>query len=91
MAQITPTPASHPKHDIHKFQDVHPKLSKTNWVSWKYELLGTSRDRGIYATITGVKTLPLTSRIQSTGVDGASQAKKALCEKVDDILLKRFD
>ena len=41
------------KHDIHKFQDIRPKLGKDNWISWKRELLTTARDHGLYATITG--------------------------------------
>ena len=53
MAQV-----SHPKHDIHKFRDIKPKLGRDNWVSWKRELLATARDRGLYATILGTDPLP---------------------------------
>ena len=52
---------THPKHDIHKFQDIIPKLGRDNLVSWKGELLATARDRGLYGTITGTDTLPSTS------------------------------
>ena len=51
MAQV-------PKHDIHKFRDIRPKLGRDNWVSWKRELLATARDRGLYAVIIGTDTLP---------------------------------
>jgi hypothetical protein len=46
-----------PKHDIHKFHDIRPKLERDNWVSWKRELLATARDRGLYAIITGTDKL----------------------------------
>ena len=70
MSQVIATLISHPKHDIHKFQDIHLKLSKTNWVSWKQELLATARDRGLYAIITGADTLPSISRLNTTIVEG---------------------
>ena len=70
MSQVIATPISHPKHDIHKFRDIHLKLSKTNWVSWKQELLATTRDRGLYAIITGADTLPSISRLKTTIVEG---------------------
>ena len=69
MSQVITTLISHPKHDIHKFWDIHPKLSKTNWVSWKWELLATARDRGLYAIITGADTLPSISRLNTTIVE----------------------
>ena len=50
-----------PKHNIHKFHDIKPKLSHDNWVSWKQELLATARDRGLYTTIIGTDTLPTTT------------------------------
>jgi gag-polypeptide of LTR copia-type/Pol polyprotein, beta-barrel domain len=49
---------SPPKHDIHKFREVRPKLSRDNWVSWKRELLATARDRGLYSIILGTDKLP---------------------------------
>ena len=70
MSQVITTPISHPKHDIHKFWDIHLKLSKTNWVSWKWELLATARDRGLYAIITSADTLPSISRLNTTIVEG---------------------
>ena len=70
MSQVITTLISHPKYDIHKFRDIHPKLSKTNWVSWKQELLATARDRGLYAIITGAHTLPSISRLNTTIVEG---------------------
>jgi gag-polypeptide of LTR copia-type len=61
MAQVTTTPTttSHPKHDIHKFRDIKPKLRRENWVSWKCELLATARDRGLYATVLGTDLIPV--------------------------------
>ena len=59
MAQVALT-TSHPKHDIHKFRDIKPKLGRDNWLSWKRELLATARDRGLYATILGTDPLPST-------------------------------
>ena len=50
MAQTTTT-ISHPKHDIHKFWEIKPKLRRDSWISWKRELLATARDRGLYANI----------------------------------------
>src|SRR3979490_2205015 len=52
---------SHPKHNIHKFRDIKPKLSRDNWTSWKRELLATARERGIYGTITGTDNIHSTS------------------------------
>ena len=60
MAQVALT-TSHPKHDIHKFRDIKPKLGHDNWLSWKRELLATARDRGLYATILGTDPLPSTA------------------------------
>ena len=57
MAQVAITTA-HPKHDVHKFCDIKPKLGRDNWISWKRELLATARDRGLYSTILGSDTLP---------------------------------
>ena len=48
MAQALATNHIPPKHDIHKFRDIKPKLGKDNWMSWKRELLATARDRGIH-------------------------------------------
>ncbi|KAF8531727.1 hypothetical protein JB92DRAFT_2848117, partial [Gautieria morchelliformis] len=66
MAQTT----AHPKHDIHKFCDIKPKLDKENWMSWKRELLATMRDRGIFKTITGVDPYHVTANQQITVVAG---------------------
>jgi gag-polypeptide of LTR copia-type len=49
---------SPPKHDIHKFREIRPKLSRDNWVSWKRELHATARDRGLYSIILGTDKLP---------------------------------
>src|SRR3979490_655949 len=59
MAQITSS-NPHPKHDIHKFRDIKPKLSRDNWSSWKREILATARERGLYAIILGTDTTPTT-------------------------------
>ena len=61
MAQVALT-TSHPKHDIHKFCDIKPKLGCDNWLSWKRELLAMAQDRGLYATILGTNPLPSTSK-----------------------------
>jgi gag-polypeptide of LTR copia-type len=45
--------AHHPKHDIHKFRDIKPKLAKENWILWKRELMMMVRDRGLFDIITG--------------------------------------
>jgi hypothetical protein len=36
------------QHNVHKFRDIKLKLNDNNWMSWKRELLGTARDRGLY-------------------------------------------
>src|SRR3979490_1767893 len=59
MAQITSS-NPHPKHDIHKFRNIKPKLSRDNWSSWKREILATARERGLYAIILGTDTIPTT-------------------------------
>ena len=80
MAQVS----NHPKHDIHKFRDIHPKLSKTNWVSWKRELLATSRDRGLYSTITGIDTLPSASAAHITVVAGVEHIGTISVAQLDE-------
>jgi gag-polypeptide of LTR copia-type len=65
MAQVT-TLVSHPKHDIHKFRDIKPKLGRDNWVSWKRELLATARDRGLYTITTDTDLLPLATDLSVT-------------------------
>ena len=58
MAQVTTTTTTpHPKHNIHKFWDIKPKLSCDNWVSWKCELLAMAHDWGLYTTILGTDIL----------------------------------
>ena len=51
----------HPKHDICKFHDIHTKLTKDNWMSWKRKMLAMTRDRGLYDIITGMDELPDTT------------------------------
>ena len=82
--QVIATLISHPKHDIHKFQDIHTKLSKTNWVSWKWELLATARDRGLYAILTSVDTLPSISRLNTTLVEGVEFVRPTRLTHLDD-------
>ena len=50
--------AQPPKHNVHKYRDIRPKLSRDNWVSWKRELLATARDRGLYNIILGTDINP---------------------------------
>ena len=57
MAQVAAT-TPHPKHDVHKFRDLKPKLGRDNWLSWKRELLAMVRDRGLYSTILSTDILP---------------------------------
>ena len=57
MSQATNT-TSPPKHDIHKFRDIKPRLRQDNWTSWKRELLATARDRGLYGIIIGTNIIP---------------------------------
>ena len=47
-----------PKHDIHKFREISPRLGRDNWVSWKRELLATGRDRGFYRLVIGQEPFP---------------------------------
>ena len=75
---------SHPKHDIHKFRDIHPKLSKTNWVSWKRKLLATSRDRGLYSIIIGTDKLPSTLAVHTTIMAGVEHTDTASLAQLDD-------
>ena len=58
MAQATVPVPVYSKHDIHKFCDIHPKLTKENWMSWKREMLAMVRDRGLYNITTGMDKLP---------------------------------
>ena len=67
MAQTTNT--SPPKHDIHKFRDVKPRLGRDNWTSWKRELLATARDRGLYGIITGTDLIPRETSPTATVTD----------------------
>jgi hypothetical protein len=58
MAQAIIQSPSHPKHDIHKFRDIKPKLECDNWTLWKQELLATARDQGLYTTIINTHRVP---------------------------------
>ena len=82
MAQANP-PAlqSPPKHDIHKFRDITPKLGRDNWVSLKRQLLVTARDRGLYANITGTDPIP-TAQSQLTAV--AAGVTVTLAQLIDE-------
>jgi gag-polypeptide of LTR copia-type/Pol polyprotein, beta-barrel domain len=72
MAQVTPTTTApfHPKHDIHKFRDIKPKLGRENWVSWKCKLLAIARDRGLYATVLGTDLIPVVTNTSITTTAG---------------------
>ena len=61
MSQVT-----HLKHNIHKFHDIKPKLGRDNWISWKRELLATTRDRGLYTNILNTDKKPLVTDPQIT-------------------------
>ena len=62
--------SAHPKHDIHKFRDIKPKLGCENWTSWKRELLATARDQGLYNNILDKDTLPARDDPSVTLVNG---------------------
>ena len=62
----THSPSVYPRHDIHKFRDLKPKLARDNWVIWKRELLGIVRERGLYANVLGTDILPSTSNQVTT-------------------------
>ena len=68
MTQVTTT-TPHPKHDIHKFQDIKPKFSCDNWVSWKREMLAMACDRGLYTMILGTDILLSHSDPNFTTID----------------------
>ena len=59
-----------PKHDVHKFRDIRPKLSRDNWISWKRDILATARDRGLYGTMLGTDVLPTDRDVTSTTPEG---------------------
>ena len=65
MAQVALT-TTHPKHNVHKFRDLKPKLGRDNWLSWKRELLATARDRGLYSIILGTDVMPSTENQRIT-------------------------
>ena len=69
MANAMPLPLSHPKHDIHKFRDVKPRLRRDNWTSWKRKLLAMARDRGLYSIITGTDLIPRNTNPAATVTD----------------------
>ena len=84
MAQVTTT-APHPKHNIHKFWDIKPKLGRDNWVSWKCELLAMARDRGLYTTILGTDILPTHSDPNFTTINDIPHIGKIpLLQLVDE-------
>ena len=58
MSQATLNCISPPKHDIHNFRDIKPRLRWDNWTSWKQELLATARDRRLYGIIIGTDLIP---------------------------------
>ena len=55
-----------------------------NWISWKWELLATSRDRGLYGTIIGTDILPSTSRSTATIVGGVKHIGTTPITQLDD-------
>lgn len=61
---------SAPKHDIHNFREILPRLGKDNWVSWKRELLATGRDRGFYRLIINMEPLPTAANTRTQIVGG---------------------
>ncbi|KAF8588364.1 hypothetical protein K439DRAFT_1613618 [Ramaria rubella] len=68
VVQNAPIPP-HPKHDIHKFRDIKPRLGSENWITWKCDLLTMARDRGLYRMIFGMDFYPVvnTATIQAGG------------------------
>ena len=47
-------------HDIHTFQEIDPKLTRTNWlsISWKRDLQAIAEKIGLYNNIIGTDILP---------------------------------
>ena len=57
-----------------------PKLGRDNQVFWKQQLSATARDRGLYANITGMDTLP-TAQTQLAAI--AARVTVTLAQLVD--------
>ena len=64
-----------PKHEIHKFRDIKPKLGRDNWISWKRELTATCRDRCLYKIIIGDEPYPDTNNQNVTIVAGVQMVE----------------
>jgi gag-polypeptide of LTR copia-type len=85
MAQQTPYMVAHqPKHDIHKFRDIKPKLTKENWISWKRELMATARDRGLFEIITGKDEYPTNMNRTVTTVNGVEMVGSVPLSQLQD-------
>ena len=84
MSQATPIPISHPKHDIHKFRDVKPRLGRDNWTSWKRELLATGRDRGLYGIITGTDLIPRSTNPAAITTENVTHIRAILLTQLID-------
>ena len=69
LAQTT----SYPKHDIHKFRDIKPKLNRDNWYTWKRELLAVARMRGLHDVIISTDKEPTNASPGVTTVTGTTQ------------------
>ena len=64
------TMSTPPKHNIHKFREISPRLGRDNWVSCKRELLATMRDRGFHRLITAQEPFSTTTNIRTHIVGG---------------------
>jgi hypothetical protein len=90
MAQQTPyMVAHHPKHDIHKFRDIKPKLTKENWTSWKRELMAMARDRGLFEIITGKEEYLMNMNKIVTIVNGVETVGSIPLSQLQDELKDR--
>ena len=77
--------AQPPKHNVHKFRDIRPKLSRDNWISWKRDILTTAHDRGLYGTILGTDLLPTVQDITSTTPEGIQHIRNiSLAQGVEE-------
>ena len=85
MANATPIPISHPKHNIHKFRDVKPRLGRDNWTSWKCKLLAMARDRGLYGIIPGTDLIPRNTNPAATITDNVTYiGETPLAQLIDE-------
>ena len=67
---VTPSIPTPFLHDVHKFQEIQPKLERDNWVKWKMEIIAIMKDRGLYDMITGADPKPSSASSLITTISG---------------------